>query len=290
MPEYVIISDSCCDLPPELAKKLNIDTVPLIVNFNDVEYRNYLDEREISLSTFYDGLRKKYPAFTSAPNADMFIELMTPYLEDGKDIIYIGLSSGLSATFQNACIATKELEEKYPERKIICMDSRSASLGEGLLLTLASKAKDEGKSIDELKAYVEKTIPLINHWVTVDDLYFLKRGGRMSSTTASIASVLHIKPILRVNNEGRIVAADKVRGRRASINTLFQKVADYADDIGKQTVMICHADCRGDADYLASMINDALKPVDIIINAIGPVVGAHGGPGALAVFFVGTRR
>ena len=290
MPEYVIISDSCCDLPPELAKKLNIDTVPLIVNFNDVEYRNYLDEREISLSTFYDGLRKKYPAFTSAPNADMFIELMTPYLEDGKDIIYIGLSSGLSATFQNACIAAKELEEKYPNRKIFCMDSRCASLGEGLLLTLASKAKDEGKSIDELKAYVEKTIPLINHWVTVDDLYFLKRGGRMSSTTASIASVLHIKPILRVNNEGRIVAADKVRGRRASINTLFQKVADYADDIGKQTVMICHADCREDADYLASMINDALKPVDIIINAIGPVVGAHGGPGALAVFFVGTRR
>ena len=290
MPEYVIISDSCCDLPPELAKKINIDTVPLIVNFNDVEYRNYLDEREISLSTFYDGLRKKYPAFTSAPNADMFIELMTPYLEDGKDIIYIGLSSGLSATFQNACIATKELEEKYPERKIICMDSRSASLGEGLLLTLASKAKDEGKSIDELRAYVEQTIPLINHWVTVDDLYFLKRGGRMSSTTASIASVLHIKPILRVNNEGRIVAADKVRGRRASILALYQKVADYADNIGKQTVMICHADCRGDADYLASMINDALKPVDIIINAIGPVVGAHGGPGALAVFFVGTRR
>lgn len=290
MPEYVILSDSCCDLPAELAKKLNIDTVPLIVNFNEVEYKNYLDEREISLSTFYKGLRKKYPAFTSAANVDMFMELMTQHLEDGKDILYIGLSSGLSATYQNACIAANELEEKYPDRTIICIDSRSASLGEGLLLTLASKAKDEGKSIQELKAYVEHTIPLINHWVTVDDLYYLKRGGRMSSATASLATVLHIKPILRVNNEGRIVAADKVRGRRASITDLFNRVADYADDIGRQTVMICHADCREDADYLASMINGTLKPADIIINSIGPVVGAHGGPGALAVFFVGTRR
>ncbi len=290
MPEYVILSDSCCDLPAELAAKLNIETVQLIVNFNGLEYKNYLDEREISLSSFYEGLRKKYPAFTSATNVDMFIELFTPYLDDDKDILYIGLSSSLSATFQNACIAAKELEEKYPEKKIICIDSRSASLGEGLLLTLAVKAKEEGRSILELKAYVEKTIPLINHWVTVDDLYYLKRGGRMSSATASLATVLNIKPILRVNNEGKIVAADKVRGRRASIHALFQKVSDYADNIGKQTVMICHADCRADADYLASMIDSALKPVEIIINSIGPVVGAHGGPGALAVFFVGTRR
>lgn len=290
MPEYVILSDSCCDLPPELAKKLNIDTVPLIVNYNNVEYRNYLDEREISLSTFYKGLRKRYPAFTSAPNVDMFIELMTPYLNDGKDIIYIGLSAGLSATFQNSLIAVEDLKEKYPDRTIICVDSRCASLGQGLLLYLASKAKDEGKTIHQLKEYVEQTIPHICHWVTVDDLYYLKRGGRLSSATASFATALHIKPILRVNNEGRIVSADKAGGRRTSISALFHKVAENAMDIGGQTVMICHADCREDADYLASRIMEVLKPADILINTIGPVVGAHGGPGAMAVFFIGTKR
>ena len=290
MPKYVILSDSCCDLPPEFAKKLQIETVPLIVNFNNVEYKNFLDEHELSLSRFYRGLRKGYPAFTSAANADSFINLMTPYLENGEDILYIGLSCFLSATYQNACIAAEELKEKYPERTIICIDSRCASLGEGLLLFLASKAKDEGKTILELKEYVEETIPHICHWVTVDDLNFLKRGGRISFATASFGSILHIKPILCVNDEGGIVSAEKVRGRGSSIKTLFHKVRDNAINISEQTVMICHGDCREDAEYLAGMIMDALKPADIIISPIGPVVGTHGGPGALAVFFVGTKR
>jgi DegV family protein with EDD domain len=290
MSKYVILSDSCCDLPPELAKKLGIETVPLIVNFNNVEYRNFLDEHELHLSVFYKGLMKGYPAFTSAANADSFINLMTPNLENGKDILYIGLSSKLSATYQNACIAAEELKEKYPERTIICIDSRCASLGEGLLLFLASKAMEEGKTIHELKEYVIETIPHICHWVTVDDLKFLKRGGRISAATASFGSILHIKPILCVNNEGSIVSTEKVRGRGASIRTLSHKVKDYAINICEQTVMICHADCREDAEYLAGMIRDTLKPKDIVINSIGPVVGAHGGPGALAVFFVGTKR
>jgi len=290
MSEYVIMSDSCCDLPADFAKALNIDTVPLIVNLNNVEYKNYLDEREITLSAFYKGLRKGYTAFTSAANADMFITQMTPYLENGQDIVYIGLSSLLSVTYQNACMAAEELKENYPDRTIVCIDSRCASLGQGLLLCLAAKEKASGKNLEELTAHVQETIPHICHWFTVDDLHFLKRGGRISSATASFGSILHIKPILRLNDEGGIVSADKARGRGTSIKALYQKLTESAMDISGQTVMICHADCSEDADYLANKIKNALNPADIIISPIGPVIGAHAGPGAIAVFFIGDKR
>jgi DegV family protein with EDD domain len=290
MQEYVIITDSSCDLPAEMADAMEIRILPLLVSIDGREYRNYLDERELNTAGFYDELRAGKLAVTSAANADMFLTMMTPYLESGVDVLYIAFSSALSGTYQNALIAAAELREKFKDRTVCCLNSRCASLGQGLLITLAAKARDEGKSLPELKEYIEQMIPRIHHWFTVDDLHFLKRGGRISAATASVGSLLHIKPILHVDEEGRLIPMAKVRGRKAAIRDLLQRITELSVEIGNQTVMISHADCAEDAQALADMIREKLEPAQIVINPIGPVIGAHTGPGTMALFFLGSRR
>ena len=290
MNEYVILSDSSCDLPAEMVEAMQLRILPLTVSIGGAEYADYPDERELSTERFYELLRSGLTAVTSAANAEAFFAEMAPILEGGKDILYIGFSSALSGTFQNAGIAAEELREKYPERTVLCMDSRCASMGQGLLLTLAVAAKNEGKSLQELKEYVEAVIPRLCHWFTVDDLHFLKRGGRISAATASVGTLLHIKPILHVDPEGRLVQMEKARGRKAAIEALSQKVAAYATEIETQTVMISHGDSPEDAEKLAQKIRERLRPAGIIIHTVGPVIGAHSGPGTLSVFFLGTQR
>lgn len=290
MNEYMILTDSSCDLPASIVEQQCLKIQPLVVTVDGTEYRNYPDERELSSVQFYEMLRAGKMAFTSAINVDMFLDSMTPCLQDGKDILYLGFSSALSSTYQNACIAAQELREQFPERTIRCIDSKCASMGQGLLVYLAAQKRQQGLSIGELADFVEQTTMHLCHWFTVDDLHFLKRGGRISATTASVGSILHIKPVLHVDDEGRLINVDKVRGRQAAIKSLFEKIRTTATDIGKQTIMISHGDCLADADYLAAMVQNELHPKEIIINPIGPVIGAHSGPGTLAIFFLGTQR
>ncbi len=290
MGDYAIFTDSSCDLPASIAEELGLHVLPLVVNLNGREYKNYLDQRELSFSSFYSQLRGGASASTSAPNVEAFVEEMEPVLQAGEDILSICFASALSSTYQNACMAASELANKYPDRKIYCIDSKCASLGQGLLVYLAANRKREGLTIDELREYVEKTLPTICHWFTVDDLFFLKRGGRISAATAAVGSVLHIKPVLHVDDAGRLISMFKTRGRKASIKAMYEKAATTSRDIAGQTVFISHGDCLEDAKYLESMIRENLHPVDVIINHVGPVIGTHSGPGTLALFFTGPVR
>lgn len=290
MSDYVIFTDSSCDLPAPLTKELGLYVMPLSVHMNGKEYRNLLDGSELPSKQFYADLRSGVMATTSAANVESIQSEMRRILESGRDILNIAFSSALSATYQNGCIAAKELAEQFPRRKICCVDSKCASLGQGMLIYLAARKKREGASIEELREYVEKTLPHQCHWFTVDDLHFLKRGGRVSAATAVLGTMLQIKPVLHVDDVGRLINVSKAKGRKASIKALFDKAAETAVDIGKQTVFISHGDCLEDAEYLAGMLRDKLHPVDVIINPVGPVIGAHSGPGTLALFFLGTKR
>ncbi len=290
MNDYIILTDSSCDLPAALAEELDIKVLPLKVNLDGKEFRNYLDEREIPASQFYAALRNGGNASTSAVNPGEFAEIMTPYLERGLDILYIGFATALSSTCQNGAIAAEELKEKYPERKVLVVDSKCASMGQGLLVYLAAKKKREGASLEELYDFTKATAPRVVHWFTVDDLYFLKRGGRVNAATAAVGTLLNIKPVLHVDDEGRLINMSKARGRRASIKAIFDKCAQTGDGISNQHVFISHGDCPEDAEYLASMVRENLHPLDVTVSYVGPVIGAHSGPGTLAIFFLGDVR
>ncbi len=278
---FQIVTDSSCDLPQALADELDLAVLPLHVLIGEHTYANYLDGREIGFREFYDKLRDGERATTSAVNVSEFTAVMEEKLKAGLDILFIGFSSGLSTTYQSGAIACDELREKYPERKLIAIDSLCASLGEGLLLYLAVKKQQSGASMDEVADYVRETIPHLCHWFTVNDLMFLKRGGRVDAATALVGTVLQIKPVMHTDDAGTLKNVTKA---------LAQKLADTAINPAEQTVFICHGDCIEDAEYTAEQIR-ALTPVkDIIINYVGPVIGAHTGPGVISVFFVGTHR
>lgn len=286
MNNFVIITDSSCDLPLSVADNMGVAVIPLEINMEgDIRLNDEIDIKE-----FYEYLRQKHGAKTSAVNMDRFIEAFEPYVAEGKDLLYIGFSSGLSATFMAGKNAAEELSEKYPERKVIAVDSLCASLGQGLLVKLAVDKKNSGATIEEVAAYVEETKLNLAHWFTVDDLFFLKRGGRISATTAVLGTVLQFKPVLHVDNEGHLINMTKVRGRNASISALLDKMKETAIDPASQTIYISHGDCYDDAKKLADMITAEYGITDILINEIGPVIGAHSGPGTLALFFLAKER
>ena len=286
MNDFVIITDSSCDLPAEVAQQMGVTVIPLEINMEGVLKLN----DEIDIKEFYEYLRQKHGAKTSAVNMDRFIQAFEPFVAEGKDLLYIGFSSGLSATFMAGKNAAEELSEKYPERKIVAIDSLCASLGQGLLVKLAVDKKNAGATIEEVAAYVEEEKWHLAHWFTVDDLFFLKRGGRISATTAVLGTVLQFKPVLHVDDEGHLINMTKVRGRNASIAELLAKMKETAIDPEKQTVYISHGDCYDDAKKLADMITAEFGVTDILINEVGPVIGAHSGPGTLALFFLANAR
>lgn len=290
MSTYRIITDSSCDLTQELADAYGLTVLPLTVTVEGKTYRNWLDGREIGFHSLYEKLRAGIPATTSAVNPDEFLQAMDAILKGGEDILYIGFSSGLSTTYQSGCIAADELREKYPERKIICIDSLAASLGQGLLVHLAVQKQREGLTLEQLADFVERTKLHVCHWFTVDDLMFLKRGGRIPATTALLGTALQIKPVMHTDNNGKLVNVSKARGRKASIAALVDKMNETGIDIHDQTVFISHGDCIDDAEYAASLIRERVGVKDILINYVGPVIGSHSGPGTIAIFFVGTER
>ena len=209
MENFKIITDSSCDLTPALIEELDLHVVPLSVLINDKVYVNYPDERDIKFADYYDMLRQELMGKTSAANVYDFTNAMEPYLKEGKDVLYLGFSSALSGTYNAGAIAAEELKEKYPDRKILTVDTLCASMGQGLMVYLAVKKKAEGASIEEVAAYVEKTKYNLCHWFTVDDLNHLKRGGRVSAVAATFGTILNIKPVMHVDNEGRLTPVEK---------------------------------------------------------------------------------
>ena len=290
MSEYVIMTDSSCDLPADLAEKLELTVLPLSVYINDTKYINYLDEREISFSEIYAKLRTKCPAKTSAVNMSAFLEPMENLLKAGKDILYIGFSSGLSGTYDAGAAAARELAERYPERRLYSVDSLCASMGQGLLVYLACQEKAKGRTIEEVRDYTEQTKWHLCHWFTIDDLMFLKRGGRVSGASAVLGSVLSIKPVMHVDNEGHLIKISTVRGRKASIKALADQAGRLGMNLSEQTVFISHGDCLEEANYLADIMRSRFNVKDVVISYVGPVIGAHSGPGTVALFFLGTER
>ena len=290
MSNFAIMTDSSCDLPAALAEEMELTVLPLYVDVDGQKYINYLDEREIAFSEIYAKLRTKCPAKTSAVNVNDFTEPMEQLLQAGTDILYIGFSSGLSGTYSAGVMAAKELSERYPERKIYTVDSLCASMGQGLLVYLAWQEKQKGKSIEEVRDYTEETKLHLCHWFTIDDLMCLKRGGRISGATAVVGSMLSIKPIMHVDNEGHLIKVGTARGRKASIKALADEAAKRGIDLDQQTVFISHGDCLDEANLLADIMRTRFNVKDVVISYVGPVIGAHSGPGTIALFFLGTER
>ena len=290
MKDYIIVTDSSCDLTPNLAEETQIEVIPLHLTMEGKEYKNYLDGREIDSKSFYAKLREGITANTSAVNPDVFTEVFRKVIEDGNDVLYLGFSSGLSSTFHASTIAAEELMQEYPDSKIYCVDTLAASLGQGLLVFLAAEKKKAGASIEEVRDFVEQNKLHLCHWFTVDDLNHLKRGGRVSATTALFGTMLNIKPILHVDDEGHLINVGKVRGRKSSIESMLTHMKESATNPSEQTVFISHGDCEEDALTLKKMVEREFSPKRIEINNVGPVIGAHSGPGTLALFFLGDKR
>lgn len=288
MANYVIMTDSGTDFTKEMIAELDVKLLDLSVT---LEGKEPVPNSSLDLPELYAFLREKKSASTAAVNLDAFLEEMTPVLEEGKDILYIGFSSGLSSTFASGKLAAEELSEKYPDRKIYAVDTLAASLGEGLLVYHAAKMRLAGADIEEVRDFVESNRLNLCHWFTIDDLFFLKRGGRVSATTAVVGTMLGIKPVMHVDNEGHLINVGKARGRRASIDALFAKAAEtMTGDRSDATVFISHGDCIDDANYLADRIKNELGVKEVRIAYVGAVIGSHSGPGTLALFFFGSER
>lgn len=288
MRDYVIISDSCSDLTPEIVNEIDVRIIPMKFTVKGVSYENYPDERDLPAHEFYDMVRGGEMPTTSQINSTEFIDIFEPFLQEGKDVLYIGFSSGLSGTYNNSRIAAGELSEKYPERKMITVDSLAASMGEGLLVYLAAKKREEGMAIEDLAHWVEENRNHLCHWFTVDDLNHLKRGGRVSSAAALFGTMLGIKPVLHVDDEGHLIPISKVRGRKASLDALVKEMEKTVTD--SSTVFISHGDSLDDAEYVAEQVKSKFHPKEIRLNFIGPVIGSHSGPGTIALFFLGKHK
>ena len=288
MQNYVIVTDSGTDFTEELKKELDVVQLELTLI---VEGEEPKPNNEVDNKAFYAMLRNKKKATTSAINIEDFKVAMRAYLEEGKDILYLGFSSGLSSTYNAGRVACEELAEEFPERKLYAVDTLCASLGQGLLVYYAARMRLDGKNIEEVRDFAENNKLRLVHWFTVDDLFFLKRGGRVSAATAVVGTMLGIKPIMHVNNEGKLIKIGIAKGRRAAVDMLCEKAkASIIDENEKLVAFISHGDCEEDAKYLAEKIKKEIGFKDVIIGYVGSVIGSHSGPGTLALFYLGTER
>ncbi|QWB95785.1 DegV family protein [Mycoplasmatota bacterium] len=269
---------------------MDLKIIPLSVELKGKVFYHYPDGRNLNIKSFYQALRDKEVANTSLVNVGEFLDFFEPYLKQGKDILYIGFSSALSGTVQSAKIAAETLAEEYKDNKIVIVDSLYASMGLGLLIHYAYLQASEGKSIDEVASWVEAHKLQLCHLFTVDDLGTLKRGGRLSGTQALLGTLLKVKPVLHVTNDGKLVPIKKARGRRTSLETLVELMKERIVDPKNQTIFISHGDDEKDAKFTAELIQKEIGVKTIIFGMIGPVIGAHSGPGTIAVFFLGEPR
>lgn len=284
---YQIITDSCCDLPKDMCDRLGVRVLPLSALFRGQVWEEYTQE---DLKTMYDGLRNGESASTSAVNPERWAKAMEPVLQGGEDVLVLAFSSGLSTTYQSAVIAADELSEKYPQRTIRVVDTLCASLGQGLMVWYACQKRDEGLSLDALADWCTEIRPHLCHWFTVDDLMHLKRGGRVSAATALVGTMLNIKPVLHVDDEGKLINVSKVRGRKAAIEAVAAKVCELGAGYDNSTVFLSHGDCLEDAQLMSSILKDKYGVNTVLIDYVGAVIGSHAGPGTLALFFLGDHR
>ena len=284
---YRIITDTCCDCPEAMYEELQLTVIPLTLNFRDQEHNRF---NEAFLKDMYAGMRNGEAGSTSAVNPDGWTTVIEPVLAAGEDALVLAFSSGLSTTYQSAVIAANELAEKYPERSVRVVDTLCASLGQGLLVWHACKKRDAGLSLEELTAWCENNKLNLCHWFTVDDLMFLKRGGRVSAATALVGTMLQIKPVMHVDNEGHLIKIGTARGRKASLNALITKMGETMLPDVNDTVFICHGDCIEDAQYVAERVKEKYGVKEVFIYYTGAVIGSHSGPGTMALFHLGEHR
>lgn len=288
---YKIVTDSSCNLPEHIIDELDLTVLPLVFMVDDIQYQSYLKGKVTNLQTFYTQMREGKVFTTSLPNLKDSREEIESLLKTGEDVLYLGFSSGLSGTYEAIKLLCSDLSAEYPDQKIICIDTLAASLGQGLLVYYAAQMRKDGKSIEETAEWVRENVLHMCHWFTVDDLMFLYRGGRVSRTAAFAGSLLKIKPVLHVDDEGHLIPMEKVRGRAKSIKALFEHLKEsHFSPLSDQMLAISHGDCLEDALTLRKMIEDEYGPQQFIINFVDPVIGAHSGPGTLALFFLGSHR
>mgnify|MGYP005765194627 CR=1 FL=1 len=290
MAKYQIVTDSTSDLTPKLVEELGVTVIPMEFIIGDEVYHNYPDAREMSSKEFYARLRAGEMSKTNQINTITFLETFEPYLQNGLDVLYIGFSSSLSGTYERALEAIRQLKEKYPERRVVPVDSLAVSMGEGLLVYYAARRQQEGATIDEAAEWVSVNRFSLSQYFTVDDLNHLKRGGRLSAAAALFGSMLGIKPVLRIDDEGHLIPAAKVRGRKQSLDTLLNQMEKTIQQPERQTVFIVHCDSPDDAKYLYKQTKSRVHPKEIIVNDLGPILGAHTGPGGIAIFYLSGNR
>ncbi|MGI6705125.1 MAG: DegV family protein [Clostridia bacterium] len=285
----LIVTDSCYDLPLSFLEAHQIPVIGLTFTLNGKEYAD--DQgKSLDLRSFYNAIRQGATPTTSQVNTEEFLQFFKKYLDRGQDILYIAFSSALSGTYNSARIARDMLKSDYPDRTVTVVDSLCASMGQGLLVYKAVQLQRQGYSHEELVRWVEDNKLKINHWFTVDDLNHLKRGGRLSGTSALIGTILDIKPVLHVNDEGRLIPVEKVKGRKKSLRRLVEMLEQRIVDPEEQVVFISHGDALEDAQFTADLIRSKVQVKDILINTIGPIIGSHAGPDTIAVFFFSSSR
>ena len=284
--EYVLVTDSACDILPEKLREWNVELIRMPYLFTD-DGKERLDHDQ-PMKEFYDEMREGRVAKTSGLNEEAFLTALTPFLQEGKDILYLAFSSGLSVTCESGRKAAAQLLEKYPDRKIRVVDSLCASAGEGLFVFLAKENRDRGMDVDSNADAMENDKLHLCHWFTVEDLKYLKRGGRISAATALLGTALNVKPVLHVDNEGHLIKITQVHGRKKSIRKMAEKLGETI--LENTPVFISHGDCEEDAQLLAKILKEEYGRETNLITGIGSVIGAHSGPGTLALFFRGTER
>ena len=292
MAKFTLVTDSTCDLPLDYYKEHNVELLYLSCIMDGVTYdgkKNILDEKK-----FYEFVRNGALPTTSQVNPEQAKDCFEKILESDKNILYLAFSSGLSGTYQSGVIAANEIKEEHPDANVVVIDSLCASLGEGLLLYYAIKLRDEDKSIEEATEWIEAHKLNVGHAVTVDDLFHLQRGGRISKASAVIGSMINIKPMIYVNDEGKLINIGKIRGRKKALSSLLdmmeERMGSYNSKDKNEMIMISHSDCEEDAKAVADMIKERYGFENFVINMIGPVIGSHTGPGTVALFFMADKR
>lgn len=287
---FQILSDFTCDLSPALVAAADVHIIPMLYTVNGRDYLGDPAESQLSAHDFYELVRAGAMPTTAQINGETFKQNARPYLEQGLDVLYLAFSSGLSGTCHACQLAAQALQEKYPQRTVRVVDTLGASMGEGLLVYLACREQQKGASLAEVAAWTEENRLSLAHWFTVDDLHHLYRGGRVSRTAAFLGTMMNIKPVLHVDNDGRLIPMEKVRGRRQSLDALVEHMRAAAVNPAAQTVFISHGDCPADAAYVEQQVREKLGVRTVYTNAIGPVIGAHSGPGTVALFFLASTR
>jgi len=289
--QFELVTDSSCNLTDEMIERFGLHILPLTFMSGDEQYYSYEKGQKSDLKAFFKMMRDGKVFTTSLPNQEFSEELLRGLLDEGKDILYIGFSSGLSGTYEATAAMLDDMRKSYPTQKIMHVDTLAAAMGEGLLVYKAALLAEAGATIEETHAWVEENKLNLAHWFTVDDLMFLFRGGRVSRTSAWAGSLLNIKPVLHVDDAGKLIPMEKVRGRKKSIQALVKHMKESAQAPAQdQTVFISHGDCEDDVKYLCELIRDELGCTDIHYNILDPVIGAHAGPGTVALFFFADKR